>query len=273
MAGTEYNELTWMGFSSDRKSVSYLAKSGKELSLLRKGDWSGHVIDPVMPYSMFVSPDLKGLAGLNEVCKATIRKYWHPADEWDVTKNDEKSAHQYDNLTFSPDYTRFSYRHRNNKKWQIVTDGVPGPEYDMVTFPNFSPDGKHLAYLAKTGSNWYVVIDGQPKPAGEWDDATCLRFSSDGKRIAYAAKKHQKWFVVVDGQPGQGHLGVGSTQFQFSTSWRSMLISGGIGALKPYCFLQPPVFSPDGTVEFIAIRLSGFFDKYMFLKVKQTAVQ
>ena len=68
--------------------------------------------------------------------------------------------------------------------------------------PAFSPDGKRIAYAATKGKKWLVVADGQPGPEYDECGAGTPVFSPDGKRVAYSARKGGKQLVVVDGQPG-----------------------------------------------------------------------
>ena len=57
-------------------------------------------------------------------------------------------------------------------------------------------------------------------------------FSPDGKRVAYAARKGAKWLVVVDGQQGAEYDEI------------------GVGTL---------VFSPDGVLEYLAIKEGSLY--------------
>lgn len=63
-------------------------------------------------------------------------------------------------LEFSPDGERFAYAARRGDRWQVVLDGVPGPEYDDVGHPRFSEDSKTLAYGARSGRElWWRTFE------------------------------------------------------------------------------------------------------------------
>jgi hypothetical protein len=67
-------------------------------------------------------------------------------------------------LIFSPDGSRLAYstKDRNDKAWNMMIDGKPGPAYDLIGFdPAFSPDNRHIAYAAKKQGKWCVVLDGK----------------------------------------------------------------------------------------------------------------
>jgi hypothetical protein len=132
----------------------------------------------------------------------------------------------------SEDGCHFAFVASKGSKWCVVIDGRAGPEYDRILkgTPVFSPDGKRVAYVAQKGDKLCAVIDGQAGP--EYDGIGGLIFSLDGKRVAYAARKGEKWFVVIDGQEGPEY---------------DIVVEGG------------PVFRPDGTFEYLAVKAGILF--------------
>lgn len=66
--------------------------------------------------------------------------------------------------SMTPFMERFSARTANaSPMWRATagsSDGVAGPEYDLIGTLIFSPDGDHVAYVAKKGPKQLVVVDG-----------------------------------------------------------------------------------------------------------------
>lgn len=135
-------------------------------------------------------------------------------------------------LTLSPDGRRVAYACKSGKKWRVVVDGEPGPEYDGIPYYRliFSPDSQRVAYACQTGKKWRVVVDGEPGP--EYDYVHSLTFSPDSRRVAYVAHRGKKRLVVVDGEPGPQY---------------DSIIPGG------------PSFRPDGTIEWLALKDGGLW--------------
>jgi hypothetical protein len=114
-------------------------------------------------------------------------------------------------LALSHDGKRLAYVTGKQKKWHVVVDDQPGPDYDGILDapPTFSPDGQRVAYGANKGGKWFVVVDGREEGPGY--DAVApgtLIFSPDSKRLAYWAKSDKQWFTVVDGKPGASYAGL-----------------------------------------------------------------
>ncbi|MEA3401495.1 MAG: hypothetical protein U9R79_09680 [Armatimonadota bacterium] len=125
---------------------------------------------------------------------------------------------------FSADGQRFAYFAGRNtaedaKKWVVIVDGVPGPEFDAIRAVGplplsladghfvgtvFSADGQHVTYGGRIGpekdGRWHMVRDGVLGP--DFDDVSYPATSPDGKRFAYIAVQGRDHFVVLDGQRG-----------------------------------------------------------------------
>ena len=124
-------------------------------------------------------------------------------------------------------------------------DSQPGAEYDQIsTIAKFSPDGSHTAYVASKvtkSRKMLVVVDGQAGPEYDLVDSL-VSFSPDGKHVAYmagtAAKNGATMSMVMDGQMGAA-----------------------------YAVVLLPVFNPDNSMEFLAVKDSSLF------RVKYTPAQ
>ncbi|MCX5659808.1 MAG: hypothetical protein NTW19_08815 [Planctomycetota bacterium] len=147
---------------------------------------------------------------------------------------------------FSQDLQHDAYAtRRENKKWVVVVDGTPGPEFeDLGRFgwpggvvtehqpdsftlfyplrPIFSPNSSRVGYVAKRANQWLVVVDGHPGPAFDHIGAgpagpheIAPLFSPDSKRVVYTAMTGKRWCVVVDGrqEPAFDQVDVASLVF------------------------------------------------------------
>ncbi|MBM4044027.1 MAG: hypothetical protein FJ279_02850 [Planctomycetes bacterium] len=77
----------------------------------------------------------------------------------------------------------------------MVFDGREGPEYGLVERPMFSPDGKHFVFKASKGRKWFVVLDDAPCPEYDaiLDKGPCFR--SNGV-LEYLAVKQKSLYRV-----------------------------------------------------------------------------
>ena len=152
-------------------------------------------------------------------------------------------------------YIRRYIRGNTGKDW-VIHDGKPGPKYERIIDFTFSPDGSRYAYIAqmlvedlsgppseyfsiglsryyRNGKPSYlkndlikvVVIDG--RSSREYDAVGNTVFSPDGRHLAYMAMSNEKQFLVLDGQKGQEYDRVSK---------------------------NGPSFTPDGTIEYLAIK-------------------
>jgi hypothetical protein len=78
-----------------------------------------------------------------------------------------------------------AYTAKRGEKWLAMVDGLPGPEFDVVSTLVFSPDGKRVAYGARSSPKQFMVVDGQ---AMEFDGvfAGFQTFDEDGTLVYLA---------------------------------------------------------------------------------------
>jgi hypothetical protein len=105
----------------------------------------------------------------------------------------------------------------------VRRDGQRGKAYADIAHPVFSPDGSALGYAVRGVGGSRFIINEREGPTFEEVMPDTFVFSNDGKRHAYLARKAGKLVAVVDG----------------------VLQAEAGGDLVPW--LQPPVFSADGT--------------------------
>jgi hypothetical protein len=132
----------------------------------------------------------------------------------------------------APDWTAFTgdgRRVAHLQNWRnaarVVIDSLPEATHRRVETPRLGASGR-VAYLALDARLARIVLDGVEGPSlRRW---TVPVFSPDGAHVAWAAwSSRDRASIVLDGQPGE----------EFDT-----IVPGG------------PVFRPDGTLEFLALR-------------------
>jgi Tol biopolymer transport system component len=132
---------------------------------------------------------------------------------------------------FKKDGSRVVALIQHGNKQCLMVNGKIGPEYDKIHSPVFSPDGMRLAYATQKGEKCFVVVDGKEGLAFDLIAFSGPVFSPDGKHLAYTAQKGGKIFMVLDGRQGPAYE----------------MIPGG------------PMFQPDGTLEYLAIKDGALF--------------
>ncbi|HCU36323.1 MAG TPA: hypothetical protein DGT21_13010 [Armatimonadetes bacterium] len=183
-------------------------------------------------------------------------------------------------IRFSTDGTRVAYSASRAGQWFTVVDGVEGPPYAHVTGGRFSPDAQRLAYWAALeGPAWVVVTDGRASQT--WDGARITPvFSPDGLHIAYGAhrgKLRQDQYrarIVVDDEVGPACQMVSDPVFSpdsshvayaaFADGQSWMVFDGEAGPRYdaipgPAVCSMSPVFRPDGTLEYLAVRADTLY--------------
>jgi hypothetical protein len=196
-SGPEYDEIdpNSIVFSPNGKRVAYAARSGREWFVLIDGQ-PAPAFDGVQ--ALEVDPNRQNLSEF-------------PLIDTSAT------------LEFAPIFTADSqhvaYLAEKNSttgiKFQIVMDGVPGPEYDTIFSLFVSIDGLHVGYVGFIGSDKQFVIDGTPGPLIAHSSDEII--SPDGKRTAYAivgSRGLQQ--VVVDGLAGPIFDGIADQSLYFS---------------------------------------------------------
>jgi len=111
-----------------------------------------------------------------------------------------------EDLGMSPNGRQVVWRTKKDKKWVMVVNGEPGPEFDGIGGAYaFSPDSQHFAYIARRGKSAQVLLDGKEygnvysayTPGGAPQELT---FSADSQHLAYFAGSGKKYRLVLDGQ-------------------------------------------------------------------------
>ena len=256
-------------FSPDGNRVAYAARRGGKWFMVADGQ-SGPAFDSVL--GPFFSSDSSHLFYLAETGGKQLAVVdGHTAGEFDQIDD------RYE-LILGPGGKHVAYRARIGEKQMVVADGLVGPEFYVVDPPIFSPDGDRIAYQAsrspkrketysdiaienenlyakyavipfptlgnstedRPGGRGYfnlkkagrqlAVVDG--KAGMEFEGVAGLTFSPDSRHVAYAALRGQKQFVILDGQPSPAYDNVGD---------------------------HSPVFDPDGSLEFLAIRANFLY--------------
>lgn len=148
--------------------------------------------DDVAWHSLVLSPDGKHFAFVanKDGKKVCVRDGFAGHTYEQIGRYGTDSGHA---ITFSPD-GRLGYAARENGKWFVVLDDVPGPDFDSV-------DGMMLTRYQKN------VVDGftkrETKTSGGSD---CPQFSSDGRHVFYLGQrkteKGDRYVLVLDGKPG-----------------------------------------------------------------------
>lgn len=189
-------------FSPDGKRVAYVAKTGKQWSVVINGE-EGKPYDEIGP--PIFSPDSHSLA-----YEARLGKQWFL-----VLNGKEGKPYPYDGSSFlrypifSPDSLRIAYEISFKPSGECaVVDDTEGEKFDGIHTESiiFSPDSQRIAYVAKDlgklfqSEKEFVVLDGQKgKP---FDQIFLpLTFSPDSRRFAYAARTGSGILhLIIDGQ-------------------------------------------------------------------------
>jgi hypothetical protein len=95
----------------------------------------------------------------------------------------------YPPMTESP-----SYIARSTGGEFVVSNGIPGPEYETVEAPLFSRDGARWGYLAREDSESVVVLNGAVR--AKEASIRSLALSPDGSRFAYIVERGGTGYVV-----------------------------------------------------------------------------
>jgi hypothetical protein len=112
---------------------------------------------------------------------------------------------------FSPDSRHVAYAGVRQGAYQVVLDGKPSPDYELVGHLNFSPDGQRFAYAAQHEKRRFVVVDGIPGPL--FDDVFPAGFSPDSRHLIYYATQGKKQRMMVDDHPGTEYDSIGPVRF------------------------------------------------------------
>ncbi len=97
---------------------------------------------------------------------------------------------------YTADGSRYAYMAREDRKSFIVDNGVPGNEFDYVSWPVFSYSHT-LAYVTKTFPYFNVIIGDEMSES--FDDADIPVFQNTGNHVAYPAARNKQWTIVADG--------------------------------------------------------------------------
>jgi len=112
---------------------------------------------------------------------------------------------------FSPDGRRLAYAGERRGVYQVVLDGKPSPDYELVGHLNFSPDSKKFVYAAQKDKRRFVIVDGARGPS--FDDVYPAGFTPDGRHLVYYATQGHKQRIMVDDRPGTEYDAIGPVRF------------------------------------------------------------
>lgn len=183
--------VIWSGHSADRRHTFEVVQDGDHQRVIVDGARRA-AYDRVAAWAL----------------QTTGSRIVHAAQlghDWVVVDGDRPGA-RWDGigeLAVAGDHT--AYAAERAGRWQVVVDGVAGPEWDAVLAGTLrlSPTGDRVAYAARDAAGVHVVIDGAIGPA--WDGVAHLRFGDDGAHVGYVARAGDQATVVVDGEPGPRH--------------------------------------------------------------------
>jgi hypothetical protein len=114
-------------------------------------------------------------------------------------------------LLFSSDSRHIAYAAALKEKFQVILDGAPSPEYELVGHLTFSPDSRRFAYAAQKDKRRFVVVDGIRGPS--FDDVYPAGFSPDSRHLVYYATQGKKQRIMVDDHPGSEYDAIGPVRF------------------------------------------------------------
>jgi len=112
---------------------------------------------------------------------------------------------------FSPDGRHFAYAGERKGAYQVVFDGKPSPDYELVGHLSFSPDSKRFVYAAQKDKRRFVIVDGARGPS--FDDVYPAGFSPDSRHLIYYATQNYKQRLMVDGRPGAEYDAIGPVRY------------------------------------------------------------
>ena len=197
-----FHEVADLVFSKDGRHLAYTASS-----LGSVGVTSRVVLDGKLMRSNYSSSRQPQFDWDGRIAYAAKK-----GEKWVIVVDHRESA-QFDSvggLMFSGTGRHFAFIAMKNSPvstFSVVKDGVEGPDYASVFWPQFSPDGLHLSYAAKKGNlsslGWNrMVVDGVESAVFDAVFPTFPSFSADSKHYLCSAVKHGKHVVVIDNQSG-----------------------------------------------------------------------
>lgn len=196
-AGSLYDGILKLAFSSDGRHVAYIAQKGKGRFLVYDGKEEA-IPSGEYPWPPVIRPDH---AGVGLVIVGKTGAFIHEAfsgQKIPVPSTYKECA----DLAYSRDGRYHAYVAIRNEKFLIVANGQEGPVYDRVISPQFSPDGRFLIYRARQdGMRFVVVADAATgkilRELPRYERVFETTFTADGQSVAYGVKDgNQIWWKV-----------------------------------------------------------------------------
>lgn len=192
-------------FTSDGKHAIWLVQSKGRYQVLVDGT-PGPLFDGTYRPPVVVSPDGRRAAYVVEDKKSHRLSM----------VSDGTIGPGYDKILpgspiFSSDSRHVAYAAARQDRYQVILDGKPSPDYELVGHLSFSPDGKRFVYAAQKNKKRFVVVDGVHGPS--FDDVYPAGFSPDSRHIVYYATQDKKQRIIVDDHPGSEYDGIGPIRF------------------------------------------------------------
>ncbi len=246
--GAVYDKIFDLIFSPDSEHLAYVAIKDRQMILIVDG-------------KELATHDRVGIPLFSSDSKRFTYAF-QKKNKWYIVidENQSPSYEQVYKLVFSPDLKRFSYTAKKKGKWFCIVDGKEGPGFEKgIDGFRFSPDSSRYAYIGVNNDDVTVITDGVP--GCDYQSIGELYFSPNSKHIVYRAFKlmTQKWWTILDGKEyfnayygiRQYHFSSDSKHLAFhafkSTDQTVMVVDRKEQcASHNFKILGDPYFSPDG---------------------------
>jgi|SRR5579884_461065 len=197
-------------FSPDGRHAVWVDRVGEQFRVVLDGI-AGPPFDLIAKGPVTLSPDGQRLAYVIE-----SKENHHFSVVIDGTPGPEYEKILSGTPVFSPNGRRIAYGAERQGKYQVILDGIAGPDYELVGHLTFSADSLHFAYAAQKEKKRFIVLDGLAGPA--FDDVFIAGFSPNGRHLVYYANEEKKQKVIVDNEPGPEFDSIGPIQFSYEKS-------------------------------------------------------
>lgn len=203
-----YDDLSYISFGEDSRSIAYAAiKGGKRFLVfngkqteLRQGDLlSLPVINPG-----------KNSVGIFMGREGAVAHYEFSFEPLPVRGKKLRVFESASDLVYSKDGKQYAYLARRGNRIFAVVNNRETELFDMIVSPMFSPDGRFLVFRAREkGDRFMVVVDAKTartvKRHSAYERVFEPCFTSDARSVAYGVKDGTRLVWKVERlDPGKG---------------------------------------------------------------------